>query len=205
MGMLVMKEYLYTRTRKVIKEGIISNTNTFQIINTLVFCFSIALFVIILGLFISDRMKMFLLSQHDDYFYIYPNQNMTTGSSKVISSSISSSSSSLIFESSWVAPKELNHSMSDEELIWRASMAPHVAEYPFKRTPKVAFMFLTRGRLPLGPIWERFFKGHDQKLFSIYLHCSPDFTEEPLKSSVFYGRKIPSKVRTCFITTPTFF
>ncbi|CDP00652.1 unnamed protein product [Coffea canephora] len=82
--------------------------------------------------------------------------------------------------------------MSDEELLWRASLVPHITEYPFNRTPKIAFMFLTRGSLPLAPLWEVFFKGH-QGFFSIYLHTSPEFTNEPPESSVFYKRRIPSK------------
>ncbi|KAL8105910.1 hypothetical protein AgCh_029643 [Apium graveolens] len=82
--------------------------------------------------------------------------------------------------------------MNDDELIWRASMVPVVIDPPFSWTPKVAFMFLTRGRLPLAPLWEKFFNGHDA-LFSIYLHTSPDFTNEPPESSVFYKRRIPGK------------
>ncbi|KAL6009261.1 hypothetical protein ACLOJK_022489 [Asimina triloba] len=85
------------------------------------------------------------------------------------------------------------HSMNDDELMWRASMVPFVAEYPYNRTAKVAFLFLARGALPLAPIWERFFKGHDG-LFSIYLHASSlQFNEEPPQSSVFFKRRIPSK------------
>ncbi|CAI9785396.1 unnamed protein product [Fraxinus pennsylvanica] len=82
--------------------------------------------------------------------------------------------------------------MSDGELMWRASMVPRMRENHFNLTTKVAFMFLTRGRLPLAPLWEMFFKGHEG-LFSIYLHTSPEFTYEPPKSSVFYKRRIPSK------------
>jgi hypothetical protein len=95
----------------------------------------------------------------------------------------------------WVTPKELCHSMNDKELLWRASMVPHIDEYPYNRTPKVAFMFLTRGSLPLAPLWEMFFKGHEG-LYSIYLHKSPEFTNQHPESSVFYQRQIPSKVRT---------
>ncbi|KAL5828275.1 hypothetical protein ACOSQ4_020072 [Xanthoceras sorbifolium] len=67
--------------------------------------------------------------------------------------------------------------MSDEELMWRASMVPHIQEYPYNRTPKVAFKFLSRGRLPLAPLWEKLFGYKD--LYSIYLHTSPEFSEEP--------------------------
>ncbi|KAL4297495.1 hypothetical protein GQ457_12G020960 [Hibiscus cannabinus] len=85
------------------------------------------------------------------------------------------------------------HSMSDKELFWRASFAPRIKKYPFKRVPKVAFMFLTKGPLPLSPIWERFFKGHE-RLYSVYIHSLPSFKAEFPPSSVFYGRHIPSRV-----------
>ncbi|KAK9052249.1 hypothetical protein SSX86_028877 [Deinandra increscens subsp. villosa] len=88
---------------------------------------------------------------------------------------------------------DVAHDMSDDELMWRASMVPEVSEYPFVRTPKVAFMFLTRGSVLLSPFWDLFFKGHDG-LFSIYVHSSglsSNWTEP--EDSVFYGRRIPSK------------
>lgn len=58
---------------------------------------------------------------------------------------------------------------------------------------KVAFMFMTKGKMPLMPLWERFFKGYNKK-FSIYVHVSSGLHEEPQESSVFHGRSIPSKV-----------
>ncbi|RYR55576.1 hypothetical protein Ahy_A06g030767 [Arachis hypogaea] len=33
-----------------------------------------------------------------------------------------------------------------------ASFGPRIKDYPFKRVPKVAFMFLTKGPLPLAPL-----------------------------------------------------
>lgn len=74
-------------------------------------------------------------------------------------------------------------------------MAPKIPEYPFKRVPKVAFLFLTRGPVLLAPLWEKFFKGHEG-FYSIYVHSSPSFNQseaEP-EGSVFYGRRIPSQV-----------
>ncbi|KAI3843395.1 hypothetical protein MKW92_032619 [Papaver armeniacum] len=171
MGFLVILKDISTRGKRVHREGIISCINTFQIITTMVFCFLIALCIIVLGLFISDRMKKFF-SSREDYFYVIPVQNNSVISLPSDDRKLSSFSPS--FED-WVAPPEnLWHSMSDEELMWRESMAPNVAEYPYNRTPKLAFMFLARGKLPLGPLWERFFKGHDPRLYSIYLHCSPE-------------------------------
>ncbi|CAO2839460.1 unnamed protein product [Amaranthus hypochondriacus] len=89
-------------------------------------------------------------------------------------------------------PKELNHGLSDQELLWRASLMPKIEGYPFKRVPKVAFMFLTRGSLPLLPLWEKFFSGH-QGFYSIYVHTQAGFVFQVSPDSVFFGRQIPSK------------
>lgn len=96
----------------------------------------------------------------------------------------------------WIKPPSiLMHKMSDDELFWRASLEPRLKKYPFKRVPKVAFMFLTKGPLPLAPLWERFFKGHEGK-YSIYIHSLPSFEADFPRESVFYKRQIPSKVCT---------
>ena len=87
----------------------------------------------------------------------------------------------------------VNHGMRDEELLWRASMAPHRPGLPIVRTPKVAFMFLTVGPLPLAPLWERYFQGHKDK-FSIYVHSLPDFQFNVDPTSVFSGRHVCSQV-----------
>ncbi|PON99252.1 Glycosyl transferase [Trema orientale] len=87
---------------------------------------------------------------------------------------------------------ELLHNMDDKELLWRASFVPRIREYPYKRVTKVAFMFLTKGSLPLAPMWELFFKGREG-LYSIYVHPHPSFVDSTPKDSVFYGRRIPSK------------
>ena len=92
------------------------------------------------------------------------------------------------------AAEGLEHSMTDEELLWRASFAPGIRRYPFRRVPKVAFMFLTRGPLPLAPLWERFFRGHEGR-YSIYVHALPSYRANFTSGSVFYRRQIPSKVR----------
>lgn len=90
-------------------------------------------------------------------------------------------------------PARVEHAMTDEELLWRASFAPRVRGYPFRRVPKVAFMFLTRGPLPLAPLWERFFRGHEGR-YSIYVHALPSYHANFTSESVFYRRQIPSKV-----------
>ncbi|KAF2320234.1 hypothetical protein GH714_026231 [Hevea brasiliensis] len=89
-------------------------------------------------------------------------------------------------------PKNLTHSMTDKQLFWRASLMPTKEEYPFDRLPKVAFMFLTRGPLPMLPLWERFFRGHE-KYFSIYIHTPPEYVLNVTMDSPFYRRQIPSQ------------
>ncbi|KAK7398902.1 hypothetical protein VNO78_10076 [Psophocarpus tetragonolobus] len=92
----------------------------------------------------------------------------------------------------FLRPTKAMHDMTEEELLWRASMVPRIEELPYKQTPKVAFMFLTKGPVLLAPLWERFFKGNEG-LYSIYVHSHPSFTHSVPKTSVFHGRRIPSK------------
>ncbi|KAJ4836969.1 hypothetical protein Tsubulata_025279 [Turnera subulata] len=93
----------------------------------------------------------------------------------------------------WIrTPSNLMHKMSDEELFWRASLVPRISKYPFKRVPKIAFMFLSKGPLPMAPLWERFFKGHEG-LYSVYIHSLPTFESKFPPSSVFHRRQIPSQ------------
>eukprot|EP00252_Welwitschia_mirabilis_P011014 TRINITY_DN24789_c0_g1_i1.p1 TRINITY_DN24789_c0_g1~~TRINITY_DN24789_c0_g1_i1.p1 ORF type:complete len:394 (-),score=24.10 TRINITY_DN24789_c0_g1_i1:327-1508(-) len=94
--------------------------------------------------------------------------------------------------SDWISPRMTMHNMSDSELLWRASLVPERKEYPFRRVPKIAFLFLTRGPLPLIPLWEKFFKGHEG-FYSVYIHALPSFTLRVPSSSPFYRRQIPSK------------
>ncbi|XP_024006356.1 uncharacterized protein LOC18010483 [Eutrema salsugineum] len=89
-------------------------------------------------------------------------------------------------------PLNVWHTLNDTELLWRASMEPRRNVYPFKRFPKLAFMFLTKGPLPFAPLWEMFFKGHEG-LYSIYVHALPNYKPDFPRSSVFYRRYIPSQ------------
>lgn len=93
---------------------------------------------------------------------------------------------------SLVKPENVMHNMTEEELFLRASM---IQEKTLKKTKKVAFMFLTRGKLPLAKLWERFFQGHEG-LFSIYIHTSdPFYVDDDIpETSPLYRRRIPSKV-----------
>lgn len=166
--------------------------SSFQITTTIILCLSMSFFVVILGMFINDKYKKIIVYE-DIYFPLPPNNSCTSANNSPSSHNAAGYSNGVEFKD-WLSPKDVWHSMSDQELLWRASMAPHIAEYPFNRTAKVAFMFLARGRLPLAPLWEMFFRGHEG-LFNIYLHISPQFSyNEPPESSVFYKRRIPSKV-----------
>lgn len=99
---------------------------------------------------------------------------------------------------SWIRPPSNPlHIMNDTELLWRASFVPRINSYPFVRAPKIAFMFLTKGPLPMAPLWERFFKGHEG-LYSIYVHTLPSYNDSFSPASVFYGRQIPSQVSATF-------
>nr|CAD1842627.1 unnamed protein product [Ananas comosus var. bracteatus] len=71
-------------------------------------------------------------------------------------------------------------------------MVPRIANKPFHQVPKIAFLYLTRGDLPLAPLWEKFFEGHEG-FYSIYIHPDPSYKGSPSEGSVFYGRRIPSK------------
>ncbi|KAG9160039.1 hypothetical protein Leryth_005769 [Lithospermum erythrorhizon] len=92
----------------------------------------------------------------------------------------------------FLEPPKAMHDMTDEELSWRASFLPTILNYPFKQTPKVAFMYLSRGDMPLAPLWERFFAGHEG-LYSIYVHTQPFYNGNAPPNSVFHNRRIPSK------------
>ncbi|XP_021750208.1 uncharacterized protein LOC110715894 [Chenopodium quinoa] len=165
--------------RKMVKESS-SQFAAIQVISAITFTITIAFFVILLGIFVNGRIRKFLVSE--DFI---PIQSMPV-------SGIELSGNGFRDFGDWIAPRRLWHTMSDQELLWRASMVPHIKDYPYNRTPKVAFMFLTRTMLPLAPLWELFFKGH-QGLYSIYLHTSYESIDEPVESSVFYQRRIPSK------------
>ncbi|KAM7254596.1 hypothetical protein ACFE04_003976 [Oxalis oulophora] len=90
-------------------------------------------------------------------------------------------------------PSNLWHSMNDSELFWKASFVPRRKGYPFKRVPKIAFMFLTKGPLPLAPLWEKFFKGNEG-LYSIYIHPHPSYAGKYPATSVFHNKQIPSQL-----------
>lgn len=134
----------------------------------------------VLGLSLTSHFSPYQFSQAELYF-----------PSTIYSSNCGKQNST--FEN-FISPTNLMHDMSDDELFWRASLAPRKKSYPFKRVPKIAFMFMTRGPLPLLKLWERFFAGHE-KLFTIYVHSLPGYKLEVNVTSPFFGRQIKSEVR----------
>jgi hypothetical protein len=96
------------------------------------------------------------------------------------------------------APATAWHDMTDEELLWAASWRPTRAggRYPYRRVPKVAFLFLTVGPLPLAPLWERFFAGAGAELYSVYVHAMPGHhrPDDFPPPSPFHRRQVPSQV-----------
>ncbi|KAK6241934.1 hypothetical protein SCA6_007323 [Theobroma cacao] len=159
---------------------------------TILFFLSMASFVVVLGTFINYHARKFLISKDSNIPRLkgFSPPSPWSPNSDVLYNFALSSSSSL--QQPFNSSEDAWHSMTDEELMWRASTVPNVVEYPHNRTPKVAFMFLSRGTLPLAPLWEKFFMGH-KGLYSIYFHTSPDFIDKPPVTSVFYERRIPSK------------
>ena len=104
----------------------------------------------------------------------------------------------------YLTPPNITHDMTDEELLWRASMVPRIPTFPFNRVPKVAFMFLTRGSVFMAPLWDKFFKGHEG-FYSIYVHSNPSYNGSAPENSAFYGRRIPSKVSFLLIYFSSYF
>ncbi|KAI3813476.1 hypothetical protein L1987_18201 [Smallanthus sonchifolius] len=88
-------------------------------------------------------------------------------------------------------PIPMMHNMSDEDLV-KSVMGVSTMSAMMNASYKVAFMFLTPGPLPLLPLWELFFKGHNG-LFSIYVHPHPSYNDTVPEDSVFYGTRITSQ------------
>lgn len=81
----------------------------------------------------------------------------------------------------WLCPE-------DENLFTRAVATPP------NGAPRIAFLFLVRGPLPLAPLWARFFEGPEDR-FSIYIHTAVGFKYNDSDiPPVFRGRQVPSQV-----------
>lgn len=57
--------------------------------------------------------------------------------------------------------------------------------------PRIAFMFITRGRISVEPIWRKFFQGNEDK-YSIYVHATDNKFQFP-QDSIFHGKTVPSR------------
>ncbi|KAK7411992.1 hypothetical protein VNO78_03437 [Psophocarpus tetragonolobus] len=142
---------------------------------------------VVIGLTTSSHINTHFISQPYQYISVsnVPLQKQNCSSATV-------AAAEPLDMDAFLHPQKLSHRLSDEELFWRASLMAKKQEYPFRRVPKLAFMFLTRGPLPLLPLWERFFHGH-HSLFNIYIHAPPHFHLNVSHSSPFYARHIPSQ------------
>lgn len=165
-----------------------SSLSLFKLISTLI----LFVFGVVIGLLSSSHIDRYFtyqghqFSSESNYYF----QTEQFGHDKVVNCE----KGDCLSMESFIRPRDLRHGMTDDELIWRASLVPQKQEFPFRRVPRVAFMFLTRGPLPLLPLWERFFAGQDVEKYSIYVHALPGFYLNVTNSSVFYMRQIPSQV-----------
>lgn len=58
---------------------------------------------------------------------------------------------------------------------------------------KIAFLFLTRGPLPLEDIWREFFRWRgNSSLYSVYAHPHHGYKYPP--TSFFHGKEVPSNI-----------
>jgi Core-2/I-Branching enzyme len=74
---------------------------------------------------------------------------------------------------------------------------PNGREISSPAASRIAFCFLTRGPLPIAPLWHRFFAGAaDTSQFSIHVHAAPGFqlNASTVDSPLFYGRTIEDSV-----------
>lgn len=58
--------------------------------------------------------------------------------------------------------------------------------------PRIAFLFIVRGPIPLEPVWRRYLQGHEE-LWSLYVHPSDPVDYKFPPGSFFEGKEIPSK------------
>lgn len=151
-------------------------------------------FGVVIGLISSANINRYFTFQGDEFdfkSYYFDTEQFSPESQKRV---VNCGRDNCMSIESFTRVPTLSHRMTDDELFWRASLVPEKEEFPFKRVPGVAFMFMTRGPLPMLPLWERFFGGQDTEKYSIYVHTAPGFELDVSNSSVFYRRQIPSQV-----------
>ncbi|WJX57796.1 hypothetical protein P8452_43319 [Trifolium repens] len=166
------------------------NSNNLQLIRFLSYFIFLA-FGVTIGIIISFYLKSFNFSLQFTQFSSQKVSNIPSPPLQpvVYNSSLNHSHIGL---KKFIEPSHVVHDLSDDELLWRASLNPKIDEYPFDRVPKVAFLFLVRGHVTLAPLWEKFFQGHNG-YYSIYVHSNPSYNGSEVESPVFHGRRIPSK------------
>ncbi|KAK2429762.1 glycosyltransferase BC10 [Trifolium repens] len=166
------------------------NSNNLQLIRFLSYFIFLA-FGVTIGIIIGFYLKSFNFSLQ---FTQFSSQKVSNISSPPLQPVVYNSSlnHSHIGLKKFIEPSHVVHDLSDDELLWRASLNPKIDEYPFDRVPKVAFLFLVRGHVTLAPLWEKFFQGHNG-YYSIYVHSNPSYNGSEVESPVFHGRRIPSK------------
>ncbi|CAI5511642.1 unnamed protein product [Closterium sp. Naga37s-1] len=91
---------------------------------------------------------------------------------------------------SYPSPESSSSSSSSSASPSSPSPSPSASSPPI---PNIAFLFLTRGPLPLAPLWERFFRNHSA-YFSAYMHAAtPGYRVEPWVRRSLNLRAVPSK------------
>lgn len=67
----------------------------------------------------------------------------------------------------------------------------------FEGPPRVAFLFLTRRKLPLDFVWDIFFQYGDEANYTIYVHSEPGFVfdESTTRSAFFYNRQLINSIK----------
>ncbi|KAF3789576.1 hypothetical protein EJ110_NYTH11621 [Nymphaea thermarum] len=65
------------------------------------------------------------------------------------------------------------------------------------REPKISFLFIARNRLSLDLVWDQFFQGAKEPIFSIFVHSRPGFvfSKATTKSAYFLGRQVNDSIQ----------
>ncbi|KAF8392916.1 hypothetical protein HHK36_021156 [Tetracentron sinense] len=92
--------------------------------------------------------------------------------------------------SEWLPPVPARE-LTDEEIAAQVVIRDILKIRPSQsKSPKIAFTFLSPGSLPFEKLWDKFFRGHEDR-FSIFVHAS---REKPVHvSRHFVGQEIRSE------------
>ncbi|CAN1843551.1 Glycosyltransferase BC10 [Linum perenne] len=87
----------------------------------------------------------------------------------------------------------IHHTSTNQSPLSRSSSSRD----SFQGTPKIAFLFLAKRRLPLDFLWNYFFRNADADKFSVYVHSEPGFllNETTTDSAFFHGRQLNRSVQ----------